>query len=177
MKKSKAFKFTIISGIFVIILGTLLHFVYEWTGDNKIIGAFSAINESTWEHLKLIFYPMIISTILGYFIIGKYYSNFLCARLFGILTAIIFTVIFFYTYSGIIGRNFAFIDISIFFVAVILGEFVSYKILKSNLTCNKNTALIFLIVLFLCFILFTYKTPEIGLFKDPLKNKYGIIKE
>ena len=174
MKKYNFLKFTIFSGIFVMILGTLLHFTYEWSGDNIFVASFSAVNESTWEHLKLLFYPMLLTTIIGYFYFGSKSSNFLCARLLGILTAILFTIIFFYTYTGIVGTNFAFIDISIFFAAVILGEFVSYKILNSNFICNNLSAFGGLLILLLCFIVFTYYTPEIGLFLDPVTFSYGI---
>lgn len=156
------------------ILGTLLHFTYEWSGDNLFVASFSAVNESTWEHLKLLFYPMLLTTLIGYFYFGSKSSNFLCARLFGILTAILFTIIFFYTYTGVVGTNFAFIDISIFFVAVILGELVSYKILKSNFICNNWGSFCGLLILLLCFIIFTYYTPEIGLFLDPVTLSYGI---
>lgn len=166
--KNKILKFTIFSGIFVMILGTLLHFTYEWSNNNTFVAAFSAINESTWEHLKLLFFPMLLTTILGYIYIGKNLNNFLCARLLGILVALAFTVIFFYTYTGIIGNNFAFIDISIFFVAVLLGELTSYKILTSNFKCNNYISLFFLIILLICFIVFTYFPPQIGLFKSPI---------
>ena len=176
MKKNNILKFTIFSGIFVMVLGTLLHFTYEWSGNNNFIASFSAVNESTWEHLKLIFFPMFITTILGYIYIGKKYSNFLCARLLGILTAILFTISFFYTYTGIIGTNFAFIDISIFFVAVALGEYISYKVLSSNLKCNKYISFTIILILFICFIIFTYYPPKIGLFKDPISELFGIIK-
>ena len=173
MEKNKILKFTIFSGIFVIILGTLLHFTYEWSGNNTIVAFFSAVNESTWEHLKLLFYPMLLTTIIGYFYFGKKTTNFLCARLFGILTAILFTIVFFYTYTGVIGTNFAFIDISIFFIAVVLGELVSYKIFISSFKCNNYIALFFIVVLLICFITFTFFTPKIGLFEDPVSGNYG----
>mgnify|MGYP000026022368 FL=1 len=176
MKKNKILKFTIFSGIFVMILGTLLHFTYEWSGNNTFVASFSAVNESTWEHLKLLFFPMLLTTIFGYFYFRKTYSNFLCARLLGILTAILFTITFFYTYTGIVGTNFAFVDISIFFAAVVLGEFVSYKILMSDFKCNSCIALFFITLLLICFITFTYFSPEIGLFKDPVSGNYGILK-
>ena len=96
MKKNIILKFIIFSGIFVMILGTLLHFTYEWSGNNTFVAAFSAVNESTWEHLKLLFYPMFLTTIIGYFYLGKTSPNFLCARLLCILTAILFTIVFFY---------------------------------------------------------------------------------
>ena len=157
------------------ILGTLLHFTYEWSGNNTFVASFSAVNESTWEHLKLLFFPMFLTTILGYFYFRKISSNFLCAQLLGILTAILFTITFFYTYTGIVGTNFAFVNISIFFVAVVLGELVSYKILVSDFKCNSYIILFFITLLLICFITFTYFTPEIGLFKDPVSGIYGII--
>lgn len=176
MKKNIILKFIIFSGIFVMILGTLLHFTYEWSGNNQFIASFSAVNESTWEHLKLLFFPMLLTTIIEFFYLEKSCPNYWCARLFGILTAILFTIVFFYTYTGIIGTNFAFIDISIFFVAVILGELVSYKVLVSSFDCNSSVALVGIILLLACFIIFTYFTPEIGLFKDPVTGLFGIIK-
>lgn len=176
MKKNIILKFIIFSGIFVMILGTLLHFTYEWSGNNQFIASFSAVNESTWEHLKLLFFPMLLTTIIGFFYLEKSCPNYWCARLFGILTAILFTIVFFYTYTGIIGTNFAFVDISIFFVAVILGELVSYKVLVSSIDCNSSVALVGIILLLACFIIFTYFTPEIGLFKDPVTGLFGIIK-
>lgn len=177
MKKDKLLKFTIFSGIFVMIFGTLLHFTYEWSGNNMFVASFSAVNESTWEHLKLLFFPMLLTTIIGYFHIGKDCPNYWCARLLGILVAILFTIVFFYTYTGVIGTNFAFIDISIFFVAVVLGELVSYKILVSNFSCSIIVALTGIVLLLVCFVVFTYFTPEIGLFKDPVTGLFGIAKK
>ena len=172
--KKMILKFQIFSAIFTMILGTILHFTFEWSGNNHFVAAFSAVNESTWEHLKLLFFPMLLTTIIGYFYIGKNTSNFLCSKLIGILTAISFTVIFFYTYTSILGTNFAFIDISIFFIAVLLGEYITYKFLLSDFSCNKNISIFLLLILLICFILFTYITPKIGLFKDPITNNFGI---
>ena len=173
--QEKVINFTIFSIIFVAVLGTILHFTFKWSNCNLLIGAFSAVNESTWEHLKLLFFPMLITTILGYFYIGKDLSSFLCARVFGIISAILFTIIFFFTYTGILGRNIAFLNILTFYVAVIIGEYISYRVMSSNLNCNTSTAIWALALLFFCFVFFTYFPPEIGLFLDPLTAKYGII--
>lgn len=178
-KKSSILKFEIISAIFMLVVGTLLHFTFGWSNNNPLIGTFSAVNESTWEHLKLLFFPMLITTIIGYFYIGKDVTNFLCAKTCGIITAILFVVVFFYTYTGVIGKNFAILDIGSFFVAVVLGEYIAYKIMTSINTkfkCNAKLAVITLAVLFAAFVMFAYFTPQIGLFKDPVKNGYGILK-
>ena len=179
MEKKKIIRFLIFSVIFTWILGTILHFLYEWSGDNKIIASFSAVNESTWEHLKLVFFPMLITTIVGFLVIGKDNKKFWCAKTIGIILAMSFIIVFFYTYTGIIGTNFAILDIGSFFVAVILGEYVAYKIMTNDeykLKCNKRIAVIGLICILLCFIIFTYLPPHIGLFKDPISNGYGIQK-
>lgn len=164
----------IISTIFTIILGTILHFTYQWSDKNLIVGSFSAVNESTWEHLKLLFFPMLITTIIGYFYLRKNIPNFLCAKAIGIITAIVSTIVIFYTYTGILGTNFAFLNILTFIISAILGEYISYKIMLSDIYCNNKIAVFLLIILFLCFVLFTYFTPVIGLFKDPISSKYGI---
>lgn len=166
--------FQILSVIFTITLGILLHFTYDWSNQNLLIGAFSAINESTWEHLKLLFFPMLITTIIGYFYIGKNISNFLCAKTIGIVSSIFFTIVFFYTYTGILGTNYAVLNILTFIFSVILGEYITYKIIVSYFSCENNIAIISLILLFLCFIFFTYYTPKLGLFKDPISGKYGV---
>lgn len=176
MDKNKIRNYQIFSAIFVCILGTLLHFTYELSGENSIIASFSAVNESVWEHLKLLFFPMLLTTIVGYFYVGKNMPNFLCSKMIGIITAMLFTVIFFYTYSGILGKNIAIIDISSFFVATILGEYVAYKLMNSTFKCNNKIAIIVLIVIGICFIAFTYSAPKQGIFKDPISEEYGIIK-
>ena len=174
MNTNKLLKFQIFSAIFGIVLGTLLHFTFEWFGNNAFVGAFSSINESTWEHLKLAFYPMLITTIIGTFIFKDSYPNFLCAKTLGIITAIGFITSFFYTYTGIIGRNIAIIDISSFIIAVILGEYVSYRLIISKYKCKHTFSIITLLILAFCFIYFTYNPPKIALFQDPLTGLFGI---
>ena len=98
------------------------------------------------------------------------YKNFLCAKTVGILSALAFVVVFFYTYTGIIGTNFAILDIGIFFVGVFLGEYIAYKLTYQMSGCKDGLAAFILIVLFICFIVFTYNAPQIGLFRDPLIN-------
>ena len=131
MNKNKTILiFQIASIIFSIILGTLLHFTYEWSGQNLLVASFSAINESTWEHLKLIFFPMLITTLIGCFYFGNTVLNFLCAKTIGILSSLLFTTSFFYTYTGILGTNIHILNIASFLIAIIIGEYVSYKIIR-----------------------------------------------
>ena len=166
----------IISAIFVILLGTFFHFTFKLSGENKIVAIFSSINESVWEHLKLIFFPMLISTIIGYFLIGKNTSNYICSKTIGIIISMVFVIVFFYTYTGIIGKNIAIVDISSFIIAVLLGEYISYLLIVNRASFKSKICIIILIIISLSFSIFTFYTPKIGLFKDPITNIYGLNK-
>lgn len=174
MDIKKIRNYQIFSVVLAFVLGTLLHFTYKLSGENRIVAIFSSINESVWEHLKLLYFPMLLSTIIGLFYFGKNIPNFLCSKAIGIITALVFTVVFFFTYTGILGRHIAAIDIASFFIAVVLGEFISYLLIVNKFKCNNKIAIIILITLFLSFIIFTFYTPNIGVFKDPVTGNYGV---
>lgn len=154
--------------IFVWIVGTLLHFTHDWFPNSTVFTVVSAVNESTWEHLKLVFFPMLVVTVVGYFY-NRDVSNFLFARLVGVLVAMSFIVVFFYTYTGVVGTNFAVLDIGSFFVAVVLGELAVRKVIASGVSSfGSGLAAMIWVLIFICFVVFTYFPPEIGLFADPL---------
>ena len=57
-----------LAGLFLtLIFGNLLHFVYDWSGQNSVVAAFAAVNESTWEHMKLLFFPMLALVLFLFF--------------------------------------------------------------------------------------------------------------
>lgn len=171
--KYSILKFEILSTIFIFITGTLLHFTYDWSNHNSLIGLFSAVNESTWEHLKLLFFPMLITTIIAFFYYKEEYPNILCAKTKGILVALSFLIIFFYTYTGIIGKGFAIINIGSFFLSVLVGEIYAYKKINNN-SCNILISMFILILLTLLFIIFTFYPPNIGLFSEPFVGCFKI---
>lgn len=97
------------------------------------------------------------------------------AQTVGTLVAIIFITTFFYTYTGVIGTNFAVLDIGSFIVAILLGEYVTYRLLTSTKTYNaKLISIFFLIILLFSFIIYTFSPLKIELFKDPINGSFGI---
>lgn len=174
MNKRKIRNYQIFSVIFAFVVGTLLHFTYKLSGENPFVAIFSSINESVWEHLKLVYFPMLLTTIIGYFYFKHTVPNFVCSKAVGIIVSMAFLVIFFYTYTGILGTNIAAIDIISFFISVILGEFISYVLIINKFKCNNVIAIGILIIIFICFGIFTFFTPKLGLFRDPVTGKCGI---
>lgn len=178
-KLEKLAKAQIIVAISSIILGTLLHFLYEWTGENIIVASFSAVNESVWEHLKLVFFPMVLLAIVEYFFVNKFAHNYIEAKTIGVFSAICFIVIAFFTYTGIIGTNFLILDILLFIISIILGEYISYKLMKRGDESDKITKLLAITIigfLIICFVACTYITPRVNLFRNPITGTYGIDK-
>ena len=180
IRKTKLLQIQIIVIIFCIILGTLLHFTYDWSGKNQFIGAFSSVNESVWEHLKLVFYPMVLAALIEYIFVKNITNNYLEAKTIGIFGAMSFIVIVFFTYTGILGTNLFVIDILTFWASIVIGEGISYKLMKreneSTLT-SKILATVILVFLLISFIICTFCPPQVNLFKSPNNGKYGINEE
>ena len=154
--------------------GTLLHFLYEWLGEAKWIAPFSGINESTWEHMKLLFWPMFIYAIVQSFFF-KDSEDFWCVKARGILSGLILIPVLFYTYNGVIGKSPDWLNIAIFFISAAIAYIYEVKLLnEKKLLCrSKKMSLAILIIIAILFVVLTFITPEIGIFKDPLTGTYG----
>lgn len=163
-------KMHIIGAVFAIIAGVLLHFTYSWSGENAVVGAFSAVNESTWEHLKLIFFPVLLFMLAEYFIYGDKVSGFFTSKLVAVLSGMITIVVLFYTYSGVIGSNNMFVDIAIFVIGVIVNYLLSYKLISeerfTSKTCNI-LSLAAIVIIAILFVLWTFDPLSLGIFADP----------
>ena len=180
IKINKLLKIQIIVIGACMILGTLLHFTYQWSGENLFVASFSAVNESVWEHLKLVFYPMLIIAIIEYPFVKQSANNYIEAKTIGTFIAMSFIVVSFFTYTGMIGTDVAIINILIFIISIILGEWIAYRLMKrycESTTLTKILAGIIIIFFMLCFILCTYYTPQVNLFRDVSNGVYGINNE
>ena len=173
------FRFLIFSSVFSFLLASLFHFAYDFFGQGLIFSFFFPTNESVWEHLKLLFYPMLIAAIIEFFFVKEIANNYIEAKTIGIFASICITTITFFTYTGIIGTNFLLIDILIFIFSIILGEWIAYKIMKKeeqSTTLTKILSGIIVGFLLICFIVCTYCPPEVNFFKDYTTGNYGIQK-
>lgn len=169
MDKEKLRKWQLAGFFFSVIIGTLLHFTYQLSGNNSVVGLFSAVNESTWEHLKLLFFPAIIFLIVEYIFIGKDYPNLIFNMALGILIGMFIIVAFFYTYTGITGKDNLLLDIIDFVIGVFVAYFIGYKLtVKSQNKMNLNfIGIVIILIVAICFFIFTKHAPEIPLFMPP----------
>ncbi len=155
--------------------GTLLHFLYDWLGKAAWIAPFSGVNESTWEHMKLLFWPMFLYAIAQSFFF-KDRKDFWCVKLKGIFLGLIMIPVIFYTYNGVIGRSPDWINIAIFFISAAIAYIYETRQFNNGTTVCKNpkVAITILCVIAVLFAVFTFATPEIEIFRDPLTDTYGV---
>lgn len=176
MKKSKKYLVLAIISFFIIsILGTLLHFTYETSNENVIVGIFSAVNESVWEHLKLIVIPMLIVSIYEYKFL-KDNNNFFFSMLIRILVGMGSIVLIYNLGNLVFGRNIDIINISSYYISIFIAQIIWYILmLKISIAqIINNISLVIMWVIILLFVVFTFIPPRIELFKDNTNNTYGI---
>jgi hypothetical protein len=178
MITKKLFWFHILGIAFAFFFGSLLHFIYNWSGENPFIALFGAVNESTWEHLKLLFWAVTVFAVIEYFAYGKTLPGLLPAKALSIVTGMIVIVAVFYTYTGVLGTHYFFADLLTFALGCAAAYTLSYVILKNKKLGSPAARIAgtFLYgVLLLCFIVLTFAPPHIGLFLDPGTLKYGTL--
>jgi hypothetical protein len=164
-------------GIIVIsVLGSLLHFAFEWAGGWKPLGVISAVNESVWEHLKIGFWPALFYGIFEYPFLRKLTDNFIIAKATGIYAIPFAIVVLFYSYTAATGREILIVDIIIFVIAIAIGQVVSYRILTTHKLAAwlNKFGLAILLALAIAFGVLTFFPPELPIFRDPIMGTYGI---
>ena len=162
---------------FIVVLGSLLHFAFEWSGSALPVAWIAAVNESVWEHLKLGFWPALVYGALEYGRFGKSASNFPFAKTLGIWLIPITIVVLYYTYTAILGHRVLVVDIMVFVGATIVGQLMSCKLLTASPLPQRlnRFAPIALAVLGLLFVLFTFYPPHLHLFRDSVTGSYGMV--
>ena len=171
-------RWEIYSTIFVIGFGAIFHFVFRWFGRPAVLGLFAPVNESVWEHLKMCYWPVLIFSIFQYQKIGKDNPNFFFAKLCGIL-ALECTVLFiFYSYFIFLGKTILMVDILSFVIGAFVSHLVILRMYRSDVI-RKPMKMISVAVytgMALIFMLFTFNTPHLPIFKVLKTGMYGLEK-
>ena len=161
--------------VFTAVMGVILHFLFDWTNQSIFAAPFSAVNESIWEHMKLLYFPMLLFTIIEKRYVGREYKNYRFAKLIGISVGVILIPVLYYTINGAFGRMPDWVNIAMFFVATAMSYFVEIKILaKDDIgSGEEGNAQLVLLVIAIMFVVWTFVTPQLPLFEDPITGTYG----
>lgn len=165
---------------FICLTGSVMHFVYDWSGKLPAVGSFAPVNESIWEHLKLTLFPTLIWWLAGYFICSKNthipFRQWFLSYTVSMLVCPLFIVTFYYTYTGSLGIHLLSLDIASMFIGVIIAQFTAlhvYRHAKTGTVLFVIAIAVFITVM-AAFIIFTFNAPHIPAFLNPKNGKYGI---
>lgn len=173
--KTNQSRWQILGFIFTGILGVVLHFLYDWTGENPFFAPISGVNESTWEHMKLLFFPMLFFAFIQNRLCREKREDFWCVNLYGIGAGLALIPLIFYTFNGVFGPSPDWYNITIYYQAAAVAYLLENHLFRNGpLPCRPGVAKVLLALLALAFILFTWVPPKIPLFRDPISGIYGI---
>ena len=167
-------KFLIISIIVISALGTLFHFLYDISSHNKIMGLFSAVNESTWEHIKIALTPTLLWSIVDGYLFGSN-PNYFIAKFISILIIIVLIPVLFYGYKIFTKKDLFILNILIFYISIIASQYAFYYIINMN-EINfifRYLSCIGIFILFGGYMIHTLMPAKNLIFKDPITSKYG----
>ena len=166
--------FVIISIITISIIGTLSHFLYEFSNHNKIVGLFTAVNESVWEHIKIALTPTFLWGIIDGLCYGMQ-PNYFFAKFTSLIIIIVLMPALFYGYKVFLKKEQLVIDVIIFYIVIISSQLAFYNLSKiGEISFIYNyLSCIGIFVIFGGYMIHTLMPAKSIIFKDPISNKYG----
>ncbi|MEA4852957.1 MAG: DUF6512 family protein [Christensenella sp.] len=167
--------FEVLGIIIVCILAPVFHFLFAWSGNSQFVGLFAAVNESVWEHTKIVYFPFLFYSIIEYFVLKPDFRRFFVAKTISMSLILLLMVTFFYTYTGMFGMESLTVDIIFTFVLTILVFYVSYHLYFSGKALEKYFCfyLVLFIIILAMELLFTAFPPHIPLFQDSETLTFG----
>ena len=160
--------FCIIGAVVTIILGVISHFVYDWTGGNFFVGLFFPVNESTWEHMKLLFFPMFTYALIAGKRMEEKYPCIYNAMFTGILVGLVLIPTIFYTYTGVLGFVVDWVNIALYVLSVLAAYYVVYRVAEKCTAGNSKILRYVMYALLLMFMVFSVYPPKLGVFVSPV---------
>jgi hypothetical protein len=177
MERRKILLWEMLGIVFTVLVGALLHFTFELSGEWAPMAIISGVNESTWEHFKIGFWPAFAWGIIEFFVFGKKVKNFFFAKGISFLVIPAVISILFYGYTFIFKIESLAIDIVIFIIAIVVAQIVSYRLmlLKERKLYLNIIGGVIIIINVVLFSLLSFFPPECPIFKDPVTGGYGIV--
>ncbi len=168
-------KLKLLSVIGIFIIAFPIHFIYD-KFPNSIFSIFFPVNESIWEHMKMLFTCFIIWGFIEYAISQKFkllYHNFIFSNFFSAIISIPIFLILYLPFHYTIGHNMI-ITLIIMLITFSIVEYLSFIILKTKEIRYINyISLILIVISYIIFGYLTYHPIRQDLFYDHEDNKYG----
>ena len=178
-KLNREEKWIILGVPILFLIGSFFHFLYELSGKNSIVALFAPVNESVWEHIKMLVVPLVLWWFIYYLVRGKQLNidknKWFTSALISLLVAIISIPLMFYFYTGALGFESVIIDILLLFLALLFGQLTGLHYYRYGDGINYFASIFFIVIIICVFMYFTYNTPHLPIFMDSNTGQYGVL--
>lgn len=152
------------------ILGSLSHFFYEFTNNNKFVGFIAPINESIWEHMKLALYPVFLCNLIYYLIKSKINNidanKWFTSNMVSVIVSMLSIPFCYYLYTGALGIKNPIVNIFILLIAITFGQLLALHTYRKGRGTNVTFAIIIVLLIMILFGILTYNPLNFPIFKD-----------
>jgi hypothetical protein len=170
----------LILGISVIfLLGSGFHFTYELLGKSVLAAPFFPVNESVWEHMKLLSTAALVWMAVDFFLTDKVLrTRFFAARAAAMPLALLLMPMIYYFLKCAFGIENLFVDIANFLVVTAVYQYLAmrFEMCCSEISKFNIAGVVVLAIILLLYVVLTFVPPHLPIFQDPPTGKYGIIK-
>ncbi len=160
------------------LIGACMHFLYDFSGKMTLIGAISPVNESVWEHSKMVLLPVILWWVLYYIVNGKKYcidkNAWMTGGLVSLVVSLLAMPMIYYFYTGAFGVEILIVDMLILLVAVFLGQMAGLHFYRYSKGIDSTIVILLFVIIVLIFVAFTFNPPHFPIFMDGSTGTYGI---
>lgn len=167
-KRIKPETYTLIGILVLFVVGSLFHFLYSLTGECFIVGLFVPINESIFEHTKMVVLPIFIWWFIFYLFRKKdlFVNAWFTSAIIAMISAIIAIPMLFYFYSQAFGIESLVIDILILLISLAIGQILGLHYYRHGKGIEYHFAIVLMIVIIILFAFFTINPPAFPIFNS-----------
>lgn len=161
----------------LVVLGTLLHVAYEWSGHSRFVAVFGAVNESYWEHIKIAVWPVALLHGVLFALGGHEIKSFIPAATAALYSLPISMIGLLFLCKSITKRSVLALDVGVFIVVIVLAQVIFVKVLRQLQPDPVSVwlAALYLAGLIVSFLRFSLKPPrEPDVFVDPIAKEHGL---
>lgn len=171
---SKLSRWQVAGFLFTAVSGTALHFLFALSGKTVAAALISPVNESIWEHLKLLYFPMLLFALMEYRYAGRSVPGFWCGKAAGMALGLALIPVLYYTAAGAFGWSADWFNVTVFFLSAGAAYALENRLFSRTGKCHPWIAAALLAIIGAAFVVFTFFPPHIPLFRDPITGGYGI---
>ena len=164
--------YCVFCGIVVSLAGSMFHFAYQWAHCHWFVGCLVAVNESVFEHLKILVFPLLLLWFVDFLAFGDWNAHVRAVTV-AVYSSVTFLVVVHLVMTVWWGYKSFVFNIILFVVSAFVAQYIGYQCMENKTPVSGNGFALALLVAVVFHVFFTVCPPRVSfLFEDP-RGFYG----